>query len=769
MTTTPAIWQAPGLLGTSPSVFSVLTMPQLSTLASGYTLLSWGDLAPLTDYFIALGDPFGDPITGNMGLGMMPPGIEPETVVFSGDGTGFQYLRDDGAGGQDVVMQLWQFVVDIRGFMHQADVVLFDDSAVAGSLESISLATDYDASSVVYSYSTLRPDGGFNIWFKSVDRVTFEVSTGAKLHQISSAAGVEAVLVDTVTANAATGLVATTWIERYAGAADTLMLQLHDIDGNAIIERRVAAGHEYTGVSATALGNGNVLLTWTRDNGAETDSSVRYRIYDSAGNALTGVSTASASLAGEQWAPNVAVLKDGGFMIAWIDTRNSVDSVHCQRFDAGGAKAGDELVLYDGFTTVGLHNVALTTMADGRVMLAWQDSAQVFSAILDPRDVPGAPIAYYGGHYVMGTTGDDVIAGDAIDGLELYGWDGNDTITDGAGDTVIDGGSGLDRIIVTSSVDNDHDSYAGGGGDIIDWSGIREAGLVFDLLSGSVTNSRSGNSEVMTGFTTLFGSQKGDTIFGTTVSDTIHGGGGNDEIDTLGAGDTIYGDAGDDTVHGGAGNDTMDGGEGTDTLDYSNDADGVDVDLEAGTVSGSAVTDTVTGFENVIGSAFFDTLQGDDADNVLKGGGDRDIVSGGLGADTLQGGNGDDTLNGDDGRDTLDGGGGADQLSGGGGADVFLYADTGDSPKGNNRDVIADFATGSDVIDLSAIDAVEGSPGSSFTFVDQAGFSNTAGELRWRDTAGGVLVEADTDGNGKADLQIQLSAGLVITADAFVL
>src|SRR3712207_8124150 len=70
----------------------------------------------------------------------------------------------------------------------------------------------------------------------------------------------------------------------------------------------------------------------------------------------------------------------------------------------------------------------------------------------------------------------------------------------------------------------------------------------------------------------------------------------------------------------------------------------------------------------------------------------------------LLGGYGDDTLIGGDGADRLEGGEGIDVLTGGGGADTFRYSSQYDS-NSLYADRIVDFVSGTDRIDLSAIDA----------------------------------------------------------------
>ena len=85
------------------------------------------------------------------------------------------------------------------------------------------------------------------------------------------------------------------------------------------------------------------------------------------------------------------------------------------------------------------------------------------------------------------------------------------------------------------------------------------------------------------------------------------------------------------------------------------------------------------------------------------------VLIGGSGADPLNGGQGDDILIGNGGNDTLNGGAGSDILVGGAGNDTFVVL-SGNSPaviggSGNNGtisgfDVITDFSTSSDILDL---------------------------------------------------------------------
>ena len=149
------------------------------------------------------------------------------------------------------------------------------------------------------------------------------------------------------------------------------------------------------------------------------------------------------------------------------------------------------------------------------------------------------------------------------------------------------------------------------------------------------------------------------------VFSTLDGGGttGDDELFADNDGDRIDGGGGTDKLHGGEGSDILIGGTGNDFLD---------------------------------GNAGHDWLEGGEGDDELDGGAGDDVLSGGAGNDTLKGSAGDDILAGHEGSDRLDGGTGDDSLDGGSGADVFVFA------HGHGNDVIYDFTSGSDRIDLTA-------------------------------------------------------------------
>ncbi|MDX2213775.1 MAG: SGNH/GDSL hydrolase family protein [Oculatellaceae cyanobacterium bins.114] len=96
-----------------------------------------------------------------------------------------------------------------------------------------------------------------------------------------------------------------------------------------------------------------------------------------------------------------------------------------------------------------------------------------------------------------------------------------------------------------------------------------------------------------------------------------------------------------------------------------------------------------------IGTAAAERLVGFSGNDRLRGLAGADVLEGNAGRDALLGGAGTDVIVGGGGNDQLTGGEGQDTLRGGLGADRFIYTAVGD-----RSDVIGDFQSGRDLIDL---------------------------------------------------------------------
>ncbi|WP_158292475.1 calcium-binding protein [Paracraurococcus ruber] len=233
--------------------------------------------------------------------------------------------------------------------------------------------------------------------------------------------------------------------------------------------------------------------------------------------------------------------------------------------------------------------------------------------------VGGAPtVATVGKILAFGLAGHDIIQLDETNGAlpaaQLFGGDGNDTVTGGAGADALHGDAGND-----------------------------------------VLNGKGGN----------------DLLFGGAGNDLLTGGAGNDQLFGQAGDDRFVWNPGDgsDTVDGGAGFDRLDvnGGNGAESFTIASSGGGFQVDR----VAPAPFTVKATTVETLV----IDLGGGDDQLNAsgLLGTGPTLIVSAGSGNDTVSGGQGSDTLLGGDGNDVVAGGRGNDIALLGTGDDVFVW------------------------------------------------------------------------------------------------
>jgi len=384
-----------------------------------------------------------------------------------------------------------------------------------------------------------------------------------------------------------------------------------------------------------------------------------------------------------------------------------------------------------------------------------------------------------------------------LDGsIAVTGGAAADSLFGGAGGDLLDGGAGADTM------------KGGAGNDVY---GIDQVGDVVTELAGEGTDTirtalgtQAAIYALAANVENLIGtSATGQTVAGNALDNVMTMGVGNDVLDlSAGGTDTANGGGGNDYVYFGAAftaADTIIGGTGTDTVGLlgnynltlgANSLFGVEnLSLLSGTAAGGTahVTYSITtvdenvqagGRLTVYGgglladeSLFFNGYAETDGALSVYGGAGNDTFAGGPANDAFVGGAGDDTMYGLGGKDWLEGGLGADTMRGGPGNDVFVYQSAAESTAAKT-DHILDFEYVSDHIVLTNIDANTNAAGDqAFTFIGGNAFSNTAGELRAYQSGASWFVEGDVNGDGVADLVIQVDpvAGHAIIASDFLL
>jgi Ca2+-binding RTX toxin-like protein len=245
------------------------------------------------------------------------------------------------------------------------------------------------------------------------------------------------------------------------------------------------------------------------------------------------------------------------------------------------------------------------------------------------------PEAFDGVEAVIGSAHADTIKGRNDVGESLNGGAGIDNIQGGGGDDTIIGGAGAD--ILNGGAGNDTLSYATAG------TGVNVTlNSADELVNGFGTDEGDQKGDNINGFENLIGSSQADTLNGNTAANRIDGGDGNDSLVGKGGNDTLVGGLGADIMQGLADNDlyyvddALDtvserGSEGYDhvittvTFDLAARGNG-EVELFQAAAGNAAI--------NLYGNYHTNRILGNDANNVIDGRG---------GADTMQGGAGDDT------------------------------------------------------------------------------------------------------------------------------
>jgi serralysin len=286
---------------------------------------------------------------------------------------------------------------------------------------------------------------------------------------------------------------------------------------------------------------------------------------------------------------------------------------------------------------------------------------------------------------LAGSTANDALNGNGGNDA-LSGGSGNDTLDGGAGQDKMTGGAGDDTYIVNNTSDKV----------------IEDVNAGIDAVRSSVNWTLGNNVEnlELTGTDNLSG-------IGNALANLITGNAG---------GNLLAGKDGVDSMDGGEGSDIYliplaadhpaaeiqdSGTNGTDEIRFSSNVKNSTLKIFAGDTgleravigTGNSASATTTGTTtlnlNASDAPNALTIQGNNGANILTGTAYADLILAGKGSDQVFGGAGDDTLSGGLGNDTL---------TGGDGADCFLFDSTAGA---TNRDVIADFESGTDKILLS--------------------------------------------------------------------
>lgn len=154
-------------------------------------------------------------------------------------------------------------------------------------------------------------------------------------------------------------------------------------------------------------------------------------------------------------------------------------------------------------------------------------------------------------------------------GDTLMGFGGNDGIQVGSAAALVDGGDGVDELILATTGSLRPDANGDGLAEL----GLEAtAGWTVDLAAETMTDGF-GATGTVRGIETVFGTGFADVVRGADVAETLRGFGGGDVLEGRGGDDTLVGNEGDDTLAGGADNDFLVGDFGNDALDGGTGSD----------------------------------------------------------------------------------------------------------------------------------------------------------------------------------------------------
>jgi Ca2+-binding RTX toxin-like protein len=383
----------------------------------------------------------------------------------------------------------------------------------------------------------------------------------------------------------------------------------------------------------TALANGRFVIAWTDESktgGDVSSRAVRAQVFNFDGSKSGSEFLVNTTTSATQGFPVITALNDGRFAVAFTDASTSPDdisgtAVRVQLFNPNGTKSGAEFRANIGTMADFQHQPAITTLVDGRLVVAYTDESQtggdtsgsaVRAQIFDPRTVAV---------HLTGAGLNDQFVGTQFNDT-LIGGIGDDFIDSWYGADLIEGGPGADYL------------YGRNSGATASYQSSN-TGVIIDLYHGTASGGHA-EGDTLDELFNIIGSAHDDVLIAADESQALDGGARNDVLD------------------GGTGNTVLIGGTGDDTFVVNSLANSVVEKPNEGTDTirtalASYDLTTRPHVENLKGLAETgQILFGNGQDNIISARGGNDRLVGGGGNDTLKGGGGDDTLNGSIGDDT---------------------------------------------------------------------------------------------------------------------
>ena len=425
--------------------------------------------------------------------------------------------------------------------------------------------------------------------------------------------------------------------------------------------------------AVAGLAYGGYVTAWTSSSDATPNTySVSAQMFDATGAKVGGEISVNTFSTGDQDAPVIAGLANGGFVIAYES--NGIDNdgfgIAVQRFDESGARIGTEVVAntQNGGEE---RSPAITALADGGYVVAWEqynadgsdgvyfhrfdanglrynyDDTQVNTTTIGDQFAPSVTGLDTGGFVVVWTSfgvdgsGYGVVA-------QVYDADGNPV----GPETQVNANGYLTQ-------EAPHVTALSDGGFAVTWQSNEQDGNGYGIYQRTFSHANG-----LSGAQYLYGDGSNDVLDGGSGGDYMYGGNGDDIYVVNSLSDHLFewANAGIDTVQS--------------SVNYE-----LDANIENLTLTGTAA---IVGYgnelDNIIqGNAGANIIDAGAGDDTIMAGDGKDTVLAGDGNDYVEGGSGDDLISGDAGNDELIGGTGKDVMTGGDGNDYVYGGDQDDT------------------------------------------------------------------------------------------
>jgi hypothetical protein len=163
------------------------------------------------------------------------------------------------------------------------------------------------------------------------------------------------------------------------GSGYGVYLQRYSADGAIVgsetrVNTTTANNQQYP--SITVLSGGGWVVTWSSyaQDATNTDGVYQQR-YDATGAAVGAETLVNTTTAGNQSAPAITYLSDGGWVVAYQSPDANLEGIFLQRYNAGGVKLGVETRV-NSTTTDSQTSAAITALSGGGWVVTWSSNAQ---------------------------------------------------------------------------------------------------------------------------------------------------------------------------------------------------------------------------------------------------------------------------------------------------------------------------------------------------------------------------------------------------------